>query len=321
MDQKKECDIMQCEIIRDLLPLYHDNACSPDSRAFVEEHLAGCASCRGIAEKLASTAVDETFVNEKETVLSAYAKKERRRTFFIGAGTAAFLSVPMIICLIVNLATGHVLDWFFIVFASLLLVASVTAIPLMAPDHRLLWTMGSFTSSLLLLLLVICIYVHGDWFFLAAVPVCFGLSVLFLPYVIYQIPLPAPLSHSKGVLVMLWDTVWLYAVIFVCGLHAKSPLYWPVALKITTFCVILPWLCFLVIRYLRVHPLTRAGIALIFCAVYCAATNGVVSVTLGQPFNVSPLNLTIAVYLLVAGLAMGIGGMVWGIQKKSKGRK
>lgn len=321
MDQKKECDIMQCEIIRDLLPLYHDNACSPDSRAFVEEHLAGCASCRGIAEKLASTAVDETFVNEKETVLSAYAKKERRRTFFIGAGTAAFLSVPMIICLIVNLATGHVLDWFFIVFASLLLVASVTAVPLMAPDHRLLWIMGSFTSSLLLLLLVICIYVHGDWFFLSAVPVCFGLSVLFLPYVIYQIPLPAPLSHSKGVLVMLWDTVWLYAVIFVCGLHAKSPLYWPVALKITTFCVILPWLCFLVIRYLRVHPLTRAGIALIFCAVYCAATNGVVSVTLGQPFSVSPLNLTIAVYLLVAGLAMGIGGMVWEIQKKSKGRK
>ncbi len=312
MDQKKECDIMQCEIIRDLLPLYHDNACSPDSRVFVEEHLAGCASCQRVAEKLACTTVDEIFVDEKETVLSAHAKKERMRTFSIGAGTAAFLSVPMIICLIVNLATGHVLDWFFIVLASLLLAASV-----MAPDHRLLWTMGSFASSLLLLLLVICLYVHGDWFFLAAVPVCFGLSVLFLPYVIYQIPLPAPLSHTKGVLVMLWDTVWLYAVIIVCGLHAKSPLYWPVALKITTFCVMLPWLCFLAIRYLRVHPLVRAGLTLILCGIYCAATNGVVSITLGEPFNISPLNLTIAVYLFVAGLAMIIGEVIWA---KTRGR-
>lgn len=317
MDQKKECDIMQCEIIRDLLPLYHDNACSPDSRVFVEEHLAGCASCQRVAEKLACTTVDEIFVDEKETVLSAHAKKERMRTFSIGAGTAAFLSVPMIICLIVNLATGHVLDWFFIVLASLLLAASVTAVPLMAPDHRLLWTMGSFASSLLLLLLVICLYVHGDWFFLAAVPVCFGLSVLFLPYVIYQIPLPAPLSHTKGVLVMLWDTVWLYAVIIVCGLHAKSPLYWPVALKITTFCVMLPWLCFLAIRYLRVHPLVRAGLTLILCGIYCAATNGVVSITLGEPFKISPLNLTIAVYLFVAGLAMIIGEVIWA---KTRGR-
>lgn len=35
-----------CDVIRDLLPVYHDEVCSPDSRAMVEEHLAGCDACR-----------------------------------------------------------------------------------------------------------------------------------------------------------------------------------------------------------------------------------------------------------------------------------
>lgn len=35
-----------CDVIRDLLPVYHDDVCSPDSRALVEAHLAGCEACR-----------------------------------------------------------------------------------------------------------------------------------------------------------------------------------------------------------------------------------------------------------------------------------
>lgn len=37
---------MNCEIVRDLLPLYHDGVCSQESRAAVEEHLASCGACR-----------------------------------------------------------------------------------------------------------------------------------------------------------------------------------------------------------------------------------------------------------------------------------
>jgi len=35
-----------CDIIHDLLPLYHDSACSPASRALVEGHVAACGACR-----------------------------------------------------------------------------------------------------------------------------------------------------------------------------------------------------------------------------------------------------------------------------------
>lgn len=37
---------ISCEIIRDLLPLYHDGVCSNESRQMIEEHLSECENCR-----------------------------------------------------------------------------------------------------------------------------------------------------------------------------------------------------------------------------------------------------------------------------------
>lgn len=37
---------ISCEVIKDLLPLYHDGVCSDDSKALIEAHLAACASCQ-----------------------------------------------------------------------------------------------------------------------------------------------------------------------------------------------------------------------------------------------------------------------------------
>lgn len=39
-----------CEIIEDLLPLYVDNVCSPQSRQAVEQHLRACEKCRSALE-------------------------------------------------------------------------------------------------------------------------------------------------------------------------------------------------------------------------------------------------------------------------------
>ena len=34
-----------CNVIRDLLPLYADEVCSEESRELVDEHLTECAAC------------------------------------------------------------------------------------------------------------------------------------------------------------------------------------------------------------------------------------------------------------------------------------
>ena len=37
---------LDCEVIRDLLPLYAEHMASPASTALVEEHLQECEACR-----------------------------------------------------------------------------------------------------------------------------------------------------------------------------------------------------------------------------------------------------------------------------------
>ncbi|MBQ6886601.1 MAG: zf-HC2 domain-containing protein [Lachnospiraceae bacterium] len=315
-----------CDIIQDLLPLYQDSICSDASKSMVEEHLEECPSCKDILNQLKNTYLDDHLTLEKNNVLEAHLKQEKRRTFTIGLCTAGILMIPVIVCLICNLAIGHALDWFFIVLASLLLVASLSVVPLMAPaKHAGICTIGGFTGSLVLLLAVICIYVHGNWFFLAVVPTIFGLSLFLMPYVVYHIPLPNVLTNHKGLLVMLWDTVWLYAIIIVCGFHTMTPGYWRIALEITSYCVLIPWFVFLVIRYLKVHPFIRAGISSCIVGLFTSLINSIVELILYGKAESSILNAdfsnwtyptnnaNVSVCILIASLSTGIVLMCIGI--------
>ena len=43
---------LNCEVIRDLLPLYAEHIASPASTALVEEHLQECDACRAELEQM-----------------------------------------------------------------------------------------------------------------------------------------------------------------------------------------------------------------------------------------------------------------------------
>lgn len=309
----------ECELIQDLLPLYQDRICSGCSRAAVEKHLRECPDCRKILEKLQNSRYDVQLMQEKNSVLETHARKERKKTFLVGASVAGVLTIPVIVCLICNLAVGHGLDWFFIVLTALLVTASVTVVPLMVPEHTLLWTLGCFTGTLLLLLLSVCLYTGGNWFFLASVPVLFGLSVLFMPFVIRQIPLPGFLSRSKALLVMAWDTIWLYGVIIVCGFHTASTDYWRIAPQITAFCLLLPWTFLLILRYTRLPAQARAGLCTILGGLFCVVCNPVIALILHDrerfractslalfPWNAETVNILTALAVAAVALPTGI---------------
>ena len=83
-----------CNVIRDLLPLYHDGVCSPESRQLVEEHLEKCADCRGELERMDTplpTAHPQ--VNERTVAAAASSawRRGRRRAFSKGFVLAAVL--------------------------------------------------------------------------------------------------------------------------------------------------------------------------------------------------------------------------------------
>lgn len=43
---------LPCNVIQDLLPLYHDQVCSDETKALVEEHLSSCESCKEMLKSM-----------------------------------------------------------------------------------------------------------------------------------------------------------------------------------------------------------------------------------------------------------------------------
>ena len=88
----------ECNIIRDILPLYADKMVSADTASFVEEHLIGCAECRAELEKLKVADAIEAAVsdteNDDEKRLKAFAGKiNRKRHIVISAFAAVLLTI------------------------------------------------------------------------------------------------------------------------------------------------------------------------------------------------------------------------------------
>ena len=59
---------ISCEIIKDLLPLYHDSVCSRESKDMVDEHLSYCNNCR---EELAAMDNDLPIDSKGQNLIEA----------------------------------------------------------------------------------------------------------------------------------------------------------------------------------------------------------------------------------------------------------
>ena len=91
-----------CSVIRDLLPLYHDSVCSPESSAMVEEHLKNCEACQEEFHKLEESPLAETVKEEKTEKenlkrmknVKKVLKKKRVRVSAITAAVVLLLCIP-----------------------------------------------------------------------------------------------------------------------------------------------------------------------------------------------------------------------------------
>jgi hypothetical protein len=241
------------------------------------------------------------------------------------------MAIPILVCLIINLATGHALDWFFIVLTSILTLASVTVVPLVMEQRKGLWTLGTFTGSLTLLLLTCCIYSRGDWFFVAVIPVLFGLSVLFAPFVARALPLKGFAAQNKGLLVMMIDTVLLFAIVAVSGLYGGyGGDFWRTAILDTTCPVLFPWALFLIIRYLKQNGLVKAGLCTVFGGVFISMFENAMKLINGFPMTetLTKANLfvwqddtvdaNVKLIILITGLIVGGILLILGLIRKKK---
>lgn len=78
---------MNCEVIRDLLPLYHDGVCSSESKALVEQHLKNCLSCQKELETMDAeftpAHIEGKEVNSFKAASIAW-KKSKKKSFIKG---------------------------------------------------------------------------------------------------------------------------------------------------------------------------------------------------------------------------------------------
>lgn len=293
-----------CDIIKDLLPSYTDNICSEASRKVVEEHFKECASCRKLAGEFNDNNVENVLNNEKENVLSKHNKRMVRKTYTIGIITALVLMVPVIICLICNLAIGHALDWFFIVLASMLLTGSLTVVPLVAETRKFMWTVIYSTASLIFLLAVCNVYTHGEWFFVAVSSCIFGISLICAPFVLKQMFMTDKIGSGEAgnknigshtaLICMAWDSFWLYAILVTTGIFTGgNKEYWQIALSISTYILIIVWVCFIVIRYGKCNRLIKAGIITIIISIATGTVNDVLNIFMPEPSGSSLKHVTL----------------------------
>lgn len=71
---------LNCEIVRDLLPLYHDGVVSDSSKLAVEKHLEVCEPCKNEYEELsAELSIESTENNTKNTFIKMMSKQKVKR--------------------------------------------------------------------------------------------------------------------------------------------------------------------------------------------------------------------------------------------------
>jgi putative zinc finger protein len=97
-----------CNIIKDIIPLYIDDIVSDDTREFVEEHLEHCSNCRKevaiLQKNINWESENELHLQEAQT-LKAFKKKWRNNKILI-AGGSAILTIVILLSLFCTFVLG-----------------------------------------------------------------------------------------------------------------------------------------------------------------------------------------------------------------------
>ena len=291
---------LPCDVVQDLLPLYVDGVCSADSRQLVDAHLAECDDCRKVLADLQESETEVASHAEAKAVIRAHNKHQSKTALALGVLISVFLTGVMGVMLYVTLKGWS--DWqtTITVGASLLFLAGLTAVPLLASSKRL--TKAIVFSTLALVLVILCEEAFfGEESGLETLQIItatiFAISLFAFPVVVRQAHLPEPLCHHKLVITMLWDSIWF--VLMMLFLAIDVPQEMGFVMVATLSLVAVAWLIALAARYLRVHWLAKCGIAVVLLALWTA---------LGMHFGWAMFD-GVDSPLLVGGIGSAIGAI------------
>lgn len=231
----------------------------------------------GVSEHELLTSSEDIQARNDEKLAKKYLRLIARYKY-----TLFFLyGISLLICLICNIAVQRTVSWFFIVLAAEMTAASLTLLPVLMEKRRGLITLGSFTLSLLLLLLICSLYSGGGWFPVAGISVVFGLTIVFLPIIANHIWLPEPVRNQKAVLCFSVDTVLLLLLLFITDLSERGGWFLTAALPIAAVSLTLPWGIMLILRYARINGFFKTAACLAAAGIFVYFFQGFPETVLG----------------------------------------
>lgn len=103
---------IECDVVKDLLPLYVEQISSEASNRVIEEHLAGCEQCKTIYQEMKSPEPHIQYDREPAESFHKYVKKEKRKLELkVAAVTAAVILLVVIVRLAAVGALVAFLAW------------------------------------------------------------------------------------------------------------------------------------------------------------------------------------------------------------------
>lgn len=176
---------LECEIVRDLLPLYVDKMASDVSKESIRRHLEHCADCNEIYRRMTFHLEEEKRPSEVGDV-KRFLNKTKRMFLFYGLCGLSVLSI--LICMIVDLAVNKKITWSLIVDCAALFSDAFAYTALTCRKNKGFALMGviSVGTFCLLTAIQISLYYLMDtgtiWIFRYGYPIMlFWLGAVWIP--------------------------------------------------------------------------------------------------------------------------------------------
>lgn len=170
---------------------------------------------------------------------------------------------------------------------------SLTSIPVLVNKHKGFWVLGSFYMWMNLLFLACYVNFGGTWFGITLISVLFGFTLVFLPYILRQVPLGKFFAKQKTLIYFIVNTILLFLVeLVVLSTGNASAYVYKSTFLSTLYSVTLPWIFMVIIRYVKTNGFIKTAICSFVVGIYILFSNSILNTMIdGKPFRLLPINL------------------------------
>ena len=201
---------LDCEIVKDLLPLYVDGMVSDVSKKSIEDHLEHCKDCTEVYQNMDFGLEEEQQPSEVEDV-KRFLKKTKQMYFLYGLGGLSFIAI--LVCMIVDLALNKGITWSLIAGSAIVFANALVYAFLICKKNKGYITMSVVSVGTMVLLSTIqisryCFMNIGTlWIFHYGFPIMLlWLGIIWVPVLL------------RGILKWnIWDCIAVFMVLVLIG--------------------------------------------------------------------------------------------------------